>query len=49
MAKEQDQTRQTEEDNADAVETKEDTSTDKAVKTSEAFDKLEEYVKENFK
>lgn len=40
MAKEQDQTRQTEEDNADAVETKEDTSTDKAVKTSEAFDKL---------
>lgn len=41
MAKEQDQTQQTEEDKAAAVETKEDTSAvDAAVKTSEAFDKL---------
>lgn len=41
MAKEQDQTQQTEEENAEVGETKEDTtSTDKAVKTSEDFDKL---------
>jgi len=41
MAKEQDQTQQTEEENAEVVETKEDTtSADKATKTSEDFDKL---------
>lgn len=41
MAKEQDQTQQTEEENAEVVETtEEDTSIDKAVKTSEAFDDL---------
>jgi len=41
MAKEQDQTQQTEEDKAVVVETKEDTvSTDKAIETSKDFDKL---------
>lgn len=40
MAKDQNQTQQTEEQNADVVETKEeDTSIDKAVKTNEDFDK----------